>query len=211
MAFNCARVMPPIPEYVDMNPIDALWVTAFHVHWDQDPIEAMPIFTGLIKSIALQGVTSRVECASLEYFLHRSVPRYRYQPGCNHTLYQSGRCAVIEAGFSTTATVDSVSSNKFLLTLSGAGFVANPEPYYRLGFLYFGDHTRMIVDHVGETVTMRYGITSLEAGQTVTVSAGCDKNIQTCAYKFNNVINFFGFPYISFANPVLRSFSKPVY
>ena len=211
MSFNCARVMPPIPEYIDMNPIDSLWVTVFHVHWDQSPIEAMPIFTGLIKSISFQGAAARVECVSLEYFLHRSVPRYRYQPGCNHTIYSSGRCKVVEASYSTTAIVDSISTNKFVLTLSGVTFESNAEPYYRFGYLHFGDHQRMIVDHVGLTVTMRYAITSLQAGDTVTVSAGCDKNIQTCLNKFSNVDNYFGFPYIAFANPVLRSYSKSVY
>ena len=210
VSFVCGRTVPPIPEYIDMSPIDVVWITIFTIHWDSDPIEALPLFTGLIKSISHQGVAARVECVTLEYFLNRAVPRYRYQPGCNHTIYDS-RCQVVEASYSTTATVDSISTNKFVLTLSGATFEGNSEPYYLLGNLYFGDHKRMIVDHTGLTVTIRYAIPTLTAGQTVTVSAGCNKTIGTCKTKFNNVPNNFSFPYIAFDNPVLRTFSKPIY
>jgi uncharacterized phage protein (TIGR02218 family) len=37
---------------------------------------------------------------------------------------------------------------------------------------------------------------SIEAGDTFTVSAGCDKRFATCLNRFNNAANFRGFPYI---------------
>jgi uncharacterized phage protein (TIGR02218 family) len=33
-------------------------------------------------------------------------------------------------------------------------------------------------------------------GDTFDIQAGCDKSVATCLSKFNNVINFRGFPYI---------------
>jgi uncharacterized phage protein (TIGR02218 family) len=34
------------------------------------------------------------------------------------------------------------------------------------------------------------------AGDSFTVTAGCDKQFQTCHDRFNNVVNFRGFPHI---------------
>jgi len=210
VTITCARTMPPFSEYGANMAIDSVWITIYNVFWDQSPIEASPIFSGLVEKISAQGPAYSIPCVSLEYVLHRSVPRYRYQPGCNHTIY-SARCGVTEATYQITATVDSISASGFVLTLSGATFESNAAPYYLLGNLYFGDHKRMIVDHSGLTVTMRYALVTLEAGSSVIVSAGCDKLKETCRDKFDNMVHYFGFPYISFENPVLRTFSKPVY
>ena len=36
----------------------------------------------------------------------------------------------------------------------------------------------------------------IAAGDTFVISAGCDKRFQTCHERFNNIINFRGFPHI---------------
>ncbi len=35
---------------------------------------------------------------------------------------------------------------------------------------------------------------SVQVGDTFTIVAGCDKSRETCASKFNNILNFRGFP-----------------
>ncbi len=36
----------------------------------------------------------------------------------------------------------------------------------------------------------------IAVGQKVTLTAGCDKNLQTCRDKFSNIVNFQGFPFL---------------
>ena len=36
----------------------------------------------------------------------------------------------------------------------------------------------------------------IEAGDTVSLQAGCDKRAETCRVKFDNFVNFQGFPHI---------------
>ena len=36
----------------------------------------------------------------------------------------------------------------------------------------------------------------IAAGDSFTVTAGCDKRFETCHDRFNNVVNFRGFPHI---------------
>lgn len=43
---------------------------------------------------------------------------------------------------------------------------------------------------------------SLTVGDTFELSAGCDKTFNTCRYKFNNVRNFRGFPYLPGQNRI---------
>ena len=51
-------------------------------------------------------------------------------------------------------------------------------------------------------------VAPLLPGQTFTVSAGCDKTIDTCRAKFANAINFRGFPYMP-GNDFLTKISRP--
>jgi len=62
-------------------------------------------------------------------------------------------------------------------------------------------HRRMILSHVGDTVTLTAAILGLAPGSTVTAFAGCDHTISTCDSKFNNRENFGGFPYFPSINP----------
>jgi len=34
------------------------------------------------------------------------------------------------------------------------------------------------------------------AGDTLRIEAGCDKRAETCRLKFNNIVNFQGFPFV---------------
>ena len=45
----------------------------------------------------------------------------------------------------------------------------------------------------------------IAAGDTFTVTAGCDKRFATCHDRFNNIVNFRGFPHIPGNDVVLRS------
>ena len=61
----------------------------------------------------------------------------------------------------------------------------------------------MIISHDKDTntIVLRYLIPGLVAGESVVVSAGCDKTRSTCQNKFNNLINQLGFPDIPADNP----------
>lgn len=44
---------------------------------------------------------------------------------------------------------------------------------------------------------------NVQVGDTGTITAGCDKSVQTCFSKFNNVVNFRGFPHVPGNNRLL--------
>jgi uncharacterized phage protein (TIGR02218 family) len=191
----------PVTDYINEDPIDTIWVTIFKIHRDMSPMEKEPIFTGLIRSTIAQGSVLVLECVSIEFLLNRPIPRWRYQPGCNHRLYDAW-CQVTEATYQTNATISAISSTGFDLTSTTFG--AEADGYYTLGNLTFGDYRRTIVDHVGNDISIRFNIATLSVNDVVAVSAGCFHDNSTCYTKFNNIINFMGFPDITFDNPAAR-------
>jgi hypothetical protein len=59
----------------------------------------------------------------------------------------------------------------------------------------------MIIRHVGDTITLLVPIAGLTAGQAVSAFRGCARTYAECLSPFNNLVNFWGFPWIPERNP----------
>lgn len=74
--------------------------------------------------------------------------------------------------------------------------------YYAQGWVVFNTGVnsgveRMVLGYSGGTFTVVPGLPFTPGvGDTFTIYPGCDKQQQTCAQKFSNLINFGGFPYV---------------
>jgi len=73
------------------------------------------------------------------------------------------------------------------------------------GLMEFGVEKRTIVMHVGNVITIAYRMVNLADNDSVDVYPGCDGRNITCRDKFDNIINFLGFPYIPIENPAMRT------
>ena len=87
------------------------------------------------------------------------------------------------------------------LTLTSSTFGDYDDGYFAFGELEWDYKKRMIAEHKGTKIKIRYPITDIASGQTVLVYPGCQGNIDICKNRFNNVINFGGHPYIPLDNP----------
>ncbi len=62
-------------------------------------------------------------------------------------------------------------------------------------FIHTASGERMTIQsQVGRVITMQLPIFELAIGDAVEISAGCSHNISVCVGKFNNAVNFGGFP-----------------
>lgn len=197
---RAAQITTPVIEFIVANPVELLWIEVLRIFRDQDPLEASVIFVGQIKSVAFKGAAAEVECVGFEFFLKQPIPRYRYQPGCNNTLYDE-KCTVVKASYAVNATLSAVSSDG--MELESTTFGSYDDDWFRFGYLEYGDYKRMITEHKEEKVKIRYRIPGLAVNDTVTVYAGCDLTVETCEDKFSNMDNFFGHPHIPLDNPTM--------
>lgn len=200
-------LMDPVVEFIASNPTDIVNIKILRLFSDQAPYEAGVIFIGQIKHVSFQGIAAQVECQGFENAIRRPIPKFRYQPTCNWSLYDM-HCKVSSAypnnwGDAITA----MSENGLYLTM-GRSWATD---FFTRGFVIFNNsHRRMIVDSgPGSTghdiMYLRYPIPGLKVGDIVQLYAGCDGTMETCLNKFNNINNFMGFPYIPYDNPATWS------
>jgi uncharacterized phage protein (TIGR02218 family) len=165
-------------------------------------LESAVVFLGQIKDATFNGVSVEIQIVGFEHFLKMSIPTLRYQITCNHELFDEG-CGLDRDDYKieTEVTLDETET-----ILTSADFGAFDNGYFMSGLIEFGEEKRTIVSHSGNNITIKFKILSLQSGNTVTVSPGCDGVITTCTSKFaaSNILNFLGFPFIPKENPATR-------
>jgi uncharacterized phage protein (TIGR02218 family) len=169
-----------------------------------DLTDARITWAGRVLSVAWTDDKVKMTCQSLFTRLKQPGLRRLYGKSCPHLLYQQGpgQCNVVAEDFRVPVTISSVSG----IQVVSADFDAFPDGYFRGGKLSIETspgifEQRGIQLHVGDTVTMTHALATFVPGLTVDAYPGCDKTIQTCHNKFNNVLNFGGTPYIPQKNP----------
>lgn len=125
------------------------------------------------------------------------IPRKIIQTGCNNTLFDAG-CGLNVALFTHTTTVQAGSTRNKLVT----GLV-EADGYYDLGRIVYtaGVNVGLVKAIKSYVAGVLYFNSPLpfdpSAGDTIQAIAGCDKLMATCSSpKFNNLVNFEGFPFV---------------
>lgn len=180
---------------------DGADVTAWLVNWS-DLSARKVLFRGSLGEITRSGGAFSAELRGLTEWLNRPVGRV-FQAPCSAVLGDNA-CGVDMSGDGmwTEATVTGV-NDKGRLTLAGAsGFAVEWFQRGRLTVLdgpagglwavikrdvLFDDGTREM--DLWEPLRAQ-----VKAGDRVKLIVGCDKRFETCRTKFNNLINFRGFP-----------------
>lgn len=128
--------------------------------------------------------------------LSDEVPTVYIQSQCNHILYDS-MCKAPRENYIHSAVVASIHGIREVRLDSAGSF---PENWFRRGeFLVplTGEY-RTIVKVEGDIVTLSYQMSLLEVGMEIEMTAGCDHiwNSPDGCVKFENQVNFGGFPFV---------------
>ena len=193
----------PFIKYLAQNPIDPIWVEIIRVHADL-PNQGSVLFIGQISGVGFRGQNVSAKGVSFEFFLKHPIPVFRYQPKCNHFIYDDivdgFGCGVDKTPFLVSAFV-TVSD----LVLTSAVFGGYDDGYFKHGWVEFGAEKRMVAEHVGNDITIRYGFAeSIPAALEIDVYPGCDGDAETCRDTFSNIVQFGGHLYIPTDNPATK-------
>jgi hypothetical protein len=142
--------------------------------------------------------------APAETLVDRTVPRYTCSRACPWLLYDTHTCKASKATFALTGVaVDAVSGR--VVTVPGLAAWAGSDAFKaKHGVLIpptGAQETITDVDVAAETVTLLNVIPGLAPGDVVDILAGCDQLIGTCRTRFDNVVNFGGWPDMPVRNP----------
>jgi uncharacterized phage protein (TIGR02218 family) len=196
-------------------PIDTAFVQEFMAGSPTEPIaftlrrfhegdsEVASIWLGRVVNVEFKKLIAEVLCETAYTSLKRPTLRRLYQYTCPHVLYEQGPglCNVNKATFKLTTNLSGVSG----ITLTSTDFGLQADDYYSGGFVEISsggiNNRRYITEHAGNNITLNQQLPGAAIGISADVYPGCSHNLAVCNSKFNNVVNYGGFPWIPQKNP----------
>lgn len=187
---------------LDEAEIEAAWCL-----WDNQSAGKVVVFVGKVGNIKWTQDGMQVEFVSSMKDLER-VMGETFTAGCRHELFGTakagkvGFCGVNPASYTFTGTVGSITTAKWKFAYTGPA-AAQPDGYFNNGVITFTSGLNAglsvpIKSNAGDVFELFLRSFAIIApGDTFSVKAGCDKTLETCKTKFNNVANFGGFPHIN--------------
>ncbi|KNG92767.1 DUF2163 domain-containing protein [Pseudaestuariivita atlantica] len=185
---------------IDAGRFDRAEIRAWLVRWDDVAVRKL-LFRGAIGEIVRGDGAFRAEIRGLTDVLNQPVGRV-YQKPCSAVLGDAScRVDLSTPGYRHEGPVEAVEENRVLRFPELAAF--EPEWFQRgVVRIVSGEAeglTGMIKDDriEGEARVIELWDSlraPLAPGDVVQVTVGCDRRFQTCRFKFDNVLNFQGFP-----------------
>lgn len=199
LTINMPMDMWPASEFKLVNPYGVVTVIV------KDASEVV-MFNGRIQACAfnIEKAMAKLSATSIQEVLNSQVPVKVYSPACPYELYGTG-CGLNKLAYRLT--VPFSSSSIAGLTVVNTLFASQPDGYYTGGWVETADERTTILDHTGDTLTVMFGLrVAVDDVVDFYVFPGCDKLINTCKNKYNNEIQFGGFPWIPPKNPINEEF-----
>lgn len=181
---------------------DGAELTSWVVNW-QDVTERVVNFRGTFGEVQFSGKEYRVELRGLTEPLNYHKGRV-YQSACSEILGdQNCKVAVEDAAWTVTTTIEALGRE--------GTYLVPPLTQFAAGFFNWGRAEIMSGSAIGQVTSIRQdkeseGYRSIDlmvnfplppaVGDQIKITAGCDKSAKTCRAKFNNFLNFRGFPHI---------------
>lgn len=188
------------PDDIAAGRFDAAEVTNWLVQWDNVAARQVK-FRGTIGEITRSAGAFEAELRGMTDALNQPLGR-SYLRSCSAVLGdKTCRFDVDDPAYRTEAVVQRL-DDEVLLSLPVAGF---NESWFAHGRLTVMDGRAVGMigaikhDRSGSglrQITLWEPMGGLQVGDTVQLDAGCDKRAETCRIKFDNMVNFQGFPHI---------------
>lgn len=178
-------------------------VTIWRGHLEDPDDEMRVIFKGkLINATPQRGGRINLNCISSIFFLQNKGLRPRVQRTCRHVLYH-GLCRLNLADFQVADAATAIDGNTYTITNAGA----QSDGWWAGGVLEYAGQFAFVIRHVGDQVTVRLPISSLndeidlDGSADVLLAPGCNRSAAHCENKFGNLLNFGGFPNMPLDDP----------
>ena len=181
---------------------DGAEVRAWLVNW-ADPAVRVLQFRGTLGEIVRSGGAFTAELRGLSEALNQPVGLI-YHARCSAVL-GDGRCGfdLSQPGYAEERAVEAVEEGRVFRFAAMPGF---EDRWFKKGRLVVldgvakglvGSIKNDRIGGAGREVELWQGLGAVPAqGDMVRIEAGCDRRAETCRLKFNNFLNFRGFPHI---------------
>lgn len=179
---------------------DDAQVEIFRVNW-HDPAQRILMRKGSLGEVRRSGTSFSAEVRGLSHYLQQPKGRL-FQYTCDADLGDA-RCGIALAAYTSSGSVIAVEGASRVRVI-GIGGVATGVFARGLFAVTSGPAAGFRVEVRADTRSGAEVVLdlwqpvpeTLAAGVLVTISAGCDKTLETCRTRFSNAANFRGFPHM---------------
>lgn len=167
----------------------------FMPSWGDTSLGTLTLFRGRVTPSHISRTEINLSVKSDLELLDTQLPRNFYQSGCLNTLFDPA-CSLVKSSHVYSGSVTAVTPTNLTTNLSQS------DGFFSLGTMVFtsGQNmsaTRSIRGFAGGVIALALPLHHAVAiGDTFIIYPGCDKSKATCQAKFNNVVNFRGFPFV---------------
>lgn len=189
--------------FIASPPTDRFLVEVRRFHYGDTDVRFL--WFGRVINVEHEEHEAILTCESSVASLKRSTLRRVYQIPCPHVLYDEavGGCTLAKSTFAVPATADAGSTGVTIVSSTFSGYA---DGYFSGGLveltLVGRTNRAFVTNHVGDTITTGLPLQGLYVGGTIIAYPGCDHTTTTCRTKFNNLLNFGGFPFMPVKNPM---------
>ena len=171
---------------------------AIMAKWGDTSAGTLIQFGGRVGQVEASRSTITLPVNSDLELIRALMPRNTYQPGCVHTLFDSG-CGLNRATFAVAGVTQAGSTvNQLNTTLANAtGYFDQGTITFTSGALTGQSYTVKSFVSATRFTPMRAFAQAPTPGDTFNAYPGCDKLQATCSAKFANLARFRGYPYIT--------------
>jgi uncharacterized phage protein (TIGR02218 family) len=181
-------------------------IDVFVVNWADPSQGAVQTRRGWLGEVAISGGKYVAELRGMHDLLHRRVGD-TFTPECRYDLGGAG-CGVNVEALTVAGTVTGVTDNATFsdCTRSETDGTFN---YGKLAWTSGANRGLAMEVRQWDAVNQTFALwlpmpKAVAVGDGYTVSSGCDKRFSTCKAKFNNAINFGGFPHLPGLDKILQ-------
>jgi uncharacterized phage protein (TIGR02218 family) len=190
------NTFPVAQLFIAAPPEGIITVTIFRFHTTDPDKGYITSFKGRVLSCGFKEDQATLTCEPIFTSLRRPGLRMTYDAQCPYGLYDNN-CTLDRSDWEINASVIGVSN--FDLTISEvAGY---PTGWFTGGVFQSGVIRRMITGNTGATLTLMHPAPASVLGLNCLLLPGCSHTRSDCGPKFNNAINFGGFPWMPLKNP----------
>lgn len=180
-------------------------VQVYRVDWSNLAAGSLNIFTGNLGLIQWTEDGFRADVQSLMKKLTHKIGDVTTAK-CRHALFEPsgpltlGKCGINQASHTFSSSVTAITTNRLQFDVAAIG---QSNGWFANGFIQWTSGTNTGTEspvkvYATENIELFLPTnTTIQIGDTFDIFTGCDKNFSTCKNKFNNVVNFGGFPHIN--------------
>lgn len=185
------------------SPSDVVSLKIFRHHLTDTDSDFRSLWVGRVVDVNWSETELEIKGESIMTSIGRNGLSRRYGYPCPYALYGPG-CTLATVAFEVSTVANSVNGN----TLGVNVATGYDDDHFSGGFVSwqnnetFTTERRFIVSHTGSTLVLDSVVVGLTPGtQELKIHPGCNKEWVTCRDKFDNLLNYGGFPDTPKKNP----------